>query len=205
MDGTNGEVSRWIRAARTGEAKALDRLLGRYRGYLAFLARSGVDSTIGAKADPSDVAQDALLLAYEHFDQFRGTTEAEFVGWLRAIVARCLAMLVRRYRATAARDIARERAIEGTLDRSSLALRNLIPVSVTSPSQAAEARERCVILANALAELSEDGRRAIELRSIRQLAWEEVAAQLDRSAEASRKLWTRALKRLGEILERRIP
>jgi RNA polymerase sigma-70 factor (ECF subfamily) len=32
--------------------------------------------------DSSDLVQDALLRAHQYRDQFRGTTDAEWVGWL---------------------------------------------------------------------------------------------------------------------------
>ena len=40
--------------------------------------------------DPSDIVQQTLLKAHEKFDQFRGSTEHELRGWLRAILARNL-------------------------------------------------------------------------------------------------------------------
>lgn len=205
MENGSPDVTDLIRAAKAGRDDALERLLALYRNYLAFLARSGLDSTLGAKAGASDVAQDALLLAFERFPQFRGETEAEFVAWLRRILARCLAMLVRRYRGTAARDPRRERAIEGALDRSSLALGKVLPASIPTPSQVAAERERCVILADALEGLRKDQREVIELRSLRQLGWAEVAAATGRSAEAARKLWTRALRKLGREIEGKLP
>jgi RNA polymerase sigma-70 factor (ECF subfamily) len=205
MDNGSPDVKSLIRAARARRGEALERLLGLYRNYLTWLARGGLDSTLGAKADASDVAQEALLLAFERFPQFRGESEAELVAWLRRILARCLAMLVRHYRGTAARDPGRERAIEGALDRSSMSLGALLPATSPSPSQAAAERERSVILADAMAALGEDQRRAIELRSLKQLAWTEVAAGLGRSPEAARKLWTRALRKLGRLIEGKLP
>ncbi|MHC4470762.1 MAG: sigma-70 family RNA polymerase sigma factor [Planctomycetota bacterium] len=205
MENGSPDVTSLIRAARAGRGDALERLLALYRNYLTFLARNGLDSTLGAKADASDVAQNALLLAFERFPQFRGETEAELVAWLRRILARCLAMLIRHYRGTAARDPRRERAIEGALDRSSLALGKVLPAPTPTPSQAAVERERCVILADAMADLGEDQREVIELRSLRQLDWATVATEMGRSPEAARKLWTRALQKLGQEIVGKLP
>jgi RNA polymerase sigma-70 factor (ECF subfamily) len=204
MDNGTPDVAGLIRAARNGREGALSRLLALYRNYLAFLARSGVDSTLGAKADPSDLVQEALLLAFEHFPSFRGESEGELVAWLRRILARCLATLVRRYRGTAARDVGKERAIEGVLDRSSLALNRLLPARDRSPSQSAEARERSVILADALAELPDDHRRIIELRNLRQCDWREAGEEMGRTPGAARQLWTRALANLGTLIQGRL-
>src|SRR4051794_37971891 len=96
-----------IARARRNEAGALDRLLETYRNYLRLLARTGIDSALQGKADPSDLVQEALLKAYQRFDQFRGETEAELAGWLRKILARALADLGRRARSTSKKQTAR--------------------------------------------------------------------------------------------------
>ncbi|MHC4933857.1 MAG: sigma-70 family RNA polymerase sigma factor [Planctomycetota bacterium] len=203
MECSDPDVAGLIETARAGEAKALERLLELYRNYLGFLARAGVDSTLGAKADPSDLVQETLLQAFRKFPQFRGVSEGELVAWLRQILARTLSMLVRRYRATAARNVVRERAIEGALDRSSTALGVLLPARTPSPSQAAQERERSVLLADALAALPADYREVVEMHNFRQLGWAETGASMGRSPEAARKLWTRAIQRLGHLIEER--
>src|SRR5438552_14819996 len=83
--------------ARTGDRPALGRLLERYRAYLVVLARVQIGRRLQGKVDAADVVQDAFLGAYRDFPQFRGTTEPEFAGWLRQILASLLANLVRYY------------------------------------------------------------------------------------------------------------
>src|SRR5262245_65674717 len=96
MNTQRPEPSRLIEQARRNEQGALDRLLDAYRNYLRLLARTGIDRSLQGKADPSDLVQEALLKACRGFAEFRGTTEGELVTWLRQILARCLADLVRR-------------------------------------------------------------------------------------------------------------
>src|SRR3954451_19488390 len=91
------DLSRLIEQAHREEPGALDRLLGSYRNYLRLLARTGIDKTLRGKVDPSDLVQEAMKKAWERFGQFRGSTEAELAGWLRQILARCLADLARRF------------------------------------------------------------------------------------------------------------
>lgn len=203
MEHDTTDVSGLIQDAHAGRREALDSLLALYRNYLGILARSRVDATLGGKAGASDVVQETLLHAYEHFPQFRGRTEAELVGWLRRILARRIATLARRYRQTAARDVARERAMDGWLDHSSRGFDRLPVRASATPSQGAQARERSVLLADALASLPEDDQQVIELRTFRQLPWEEVADLTGRTPEAMRKLWTRAVQRLGLRIEGR--
>ena len=200
--GTSGVAER-IEAARAGDRQALEGLLDDYRNYLGFLARTGLDAALRAKAGASDVVQETLLAAFERFDQFRGACEGELVAWLRRILARNLAMLHRRYRRTAARAMGREQAIAGALDRSSVTLARLVADRGPTPSRVAAQRERGVILADALTRLSEDHREAIELRNFRQLGWDEAAESMGRRPEAVRKLWARAVSRLGRLIEGR--
>ncbi len=203
MDADASRIEDLLAAARAGDGEALDRLLARYRNYLRFLAQPGVTGTLGAKADASDVVQDALLQAYKHFASFEGKTQGEWGAWLRKILAREMAMLVRRYRGTASRDVGREKAIKAELDRSSVALLDLVPATSSTPSQVAQVRERGLALADALAELSDDYRQVVVCRNLRHLSWNETAEEMDRTPEAVRKLWTRALKQLGSVLRDR--
>ncbi|MHC4137607.1 MAG: sigma-70 family RNA polymerase sigma factor [Planctomycetota bacterium] len=197
MDDESREVRRLLEQARAGSDKALDRLLDGYRNYLIFLARTGLESEMRPKADASDVVQETLLLAYRSFGQFRGETTGEFTNWLRQILARALATLVRRYRATAAREMDRERSLERILHESSIALADVLPAPGPSPSEDARRHERSVALANALERLSEDYRRVITLRSLEQRSWETIGEEMGRSPAAARMLWTRALQALG--------
>src|SRR5688572_20730855 len=102
--------------ARTGDSAALGSLLEQYRPYLTLLARLEVSRRLQGKADPPDVVQDVFLDAARQFDQFRGSSEPELTAWLRRILAGCLAMLVRRYFGTHARDVRLERALADALD-----------------------------------------------------------------------------------------
>jgi len=49
---------------------------------------------LGNKADAEDAAQDALLSAFKHLNQFRG--EAQLSTWLTAIVLNCVRMQIRK-------------------------------------------------------------------------------------------------------------
>jgi RNA polymerase sigma-70 factor (ECF subfamily) len=204
MDDKGGIVSSLIEEARQGQPGALARLLESYRNYLRLLAPTGIDDSLRGKANPSDLVQETLAKACERFGQFRGHTEAELATWLRQILARNLADLVRRYRMARARQVARERSLEELLDASSAALGNLIAQHGSSPSRSAQRRELSVVLADALADLSEDHREVIVLRSLEERDWDEVAGRMGRSAGAVRLLWTRALKQLRPLIEKRL-
>src|SRR5262245_22010649 len=103
-------MARRIRLAREGDDGGLDAPAGGYRNYLRLLAATAVDGRILTKVDPSDVVQETLLKACRDFAQFRGTTEQEWLGWLRKILAHTLADLGRHYR-SARRDVGQERSL----------------------------------------------------------------------------------------------
>jgi RNA polymerase sigma-70 factor (ECF subfamily) len=189
-----------LRRARAGEAAALGPLLELYRNYLALLARVQIGRRLQGKVDDSDLVQETFLEAHRDFASFRGHTEAEFAGWLRQILARNLANLVRHYLATQRRNARLERDLVDALDRSSAALDGGLRAPVSSPSQRAARREQAVLLADALERLPADYREVIILRYLEGLAPPEVAERLGRSVESVRKLWTRALVQLRRAL-----
>ena len=175
-------------------------MLETYRNYLRLLARTGLNVSLQGKADPSDLVQDALFKASQCFGQFRGANDAELAGWLRQILARCLADFVRRYR-TGGRRAGREQSLDQLLDRSSEAMERILATNSTSPSGSAARRDLGVVLSDALAELSEDHREVIVLHHLEGLGWDEVARRLGRTAGAVRMLWTRALKELRPLID----
>ena len=56
-----------------------------------------MDSWLQGKLDPSDVVQLTLVKAHEKLTEFRGTTDAEMVAWLRRILTNNLTDAVRKY------------------------------------------------------------------------------------------------------------
>ena len=203
MTASGTDLCRLIERARRQEPGALDRLLDSYRNYLRLLARTGLEASLQGKADPSDLVQDALLKASLRFGQFRGATDAELAGWLRQILARCLADFTRSYR-TDARRAGRERSLDRLLDGSSQALERVLATNGTSPSASAAQRDLGVVLSDALARLSAEHREVIVLHHLEGLGWDEVARRLGRTPGAVRLLWTRALKQLRPLIDERL-
>ena len=189
-----------LRDAKAGDGAPLGQLLEHYRRYLALLARVQIGQRLQRKADASDLVQETFLEAHRQFPNFRGTTEAQFVQWLRKILAANLADLLRRYFGAQARDIRLEREIEGALDQSSVMLDRGLVSPLSSPSQQAAGREQSVLLADALAQLPDDYRDVLVLRHLEGLTFPDVAERMERSLDSVEKLWMRALVRLRQLV-----
>jgi RNA polymerase sigma-70 factor (ECF subfamily) len=186
--------------ARAGCALALGRLLELYRNYLRLLARTQIDLALRVRLDPSDLVQETLLEAHRDFPQFLGTTEKELVTWLRRILVRNLADQVKHHKAQA-RNWKREESLEVLLDRSSSAAEQALAKGISTPSALASRREQAVLLADALARLPPDYREVIVLRNLEHLKFDDIATRLGRSSGAVRMLWSRALEKLGRLME----
>jgi RNA polymerase sigma-70 factor (ECF subfamily) len=189
-----------IDQARRGSAAALGQLLESYSRYLTLLARLQIGRRLQGKVDPGDVVQETFLEVHRQIPRFRGTTEAEFLAWLRIILSGQIATVLRRYLGTRGRDLKLEREIAAQVDHSSQAMDGNLVASSSTPSQHASRREQAVILADSLDKLPTDYREVIVLRQIESLPFAEVAARMERSEDSVQKLWVRALASLRRTL-----
>jgi RNA polymerase sigma-70 factor (ECF subfamily) len=181
------------------EAKGQGPFLERYRDYLRLLAGLQLSPRLRAKLDPSDVAQDALLRAHQALGEFRYSSEAELIAWLRRILANTLTDAVRRY-AAGARDVDLERSLEAGVERSSARLEALLADERSSPSEDLMREEQLLRLAQGLARLPEDQRRAVELKHLQGESLEAIGREMGRSVTAVAGLLRRGLDRLREWL-----
>jgi RNA polymerase sigma-70 factor, ECF subfamily len=179
--------------ARAGNESALGQLLENYSRYLTLLARVQIGRRLQGKVDADDLVQDTFMDAHRQITSFRGTTEAEFVAWLRRILAGQLAQTIRRYLGTKGRDAMLERELAVQLDQSGEILDRGLVASQSTPSQHASRREQGVLLAEALDKLPKDYREVIILRHLEDLPLVEAARRMGRSEDSVQKLWVRAL------------
>lgn len=183
--------------ARGKDPRELDALFTQCRNYLGIVARAQVESWLRAKVDASDLVQQTLLEAYRDFHKFRGQTEAEWLAWLRQILAHNAANFVRHYRGTSKRQAQREVPLA---DAHGVMPRNDPADQGESPSQQLLRKERQWLLADALAQLAPDHREVILLRNLQRLPFDEVAERMERSRPAVQMLWMRAMQKLQECL-----
>jgi RNA polymerase sigma-70 factor (ECF subfamily) len=175
------------------------RAVDRYRSYLYLLARAHIGARHQAKIDPSDVVQQSLLDAHQKQTQFRGKTEAEWMAWLRQILANNLADAIRRL-TRAKRDMSREQSLEQEIGDSFTRVDGWFATAQPSPSQQVMMAEELIGLADALTRLPETQREAIVLHHLQGLPLADVAEKLGKTPPAVAGLLHRALKRLRTLL-----
>jgi RNA polymerase sigma-70 factor (ECF subfamily) len=170
-----------------------------YREYLHLLARLETPDRLQGKLDLSGVVQQTLLEAYQAADRINGRPPAEVVAWLRRILAHNLTDEVRKLN-TAARDVARERSLEPDVEGSSARLECWLAADQSSPSQRVIREEQLLRMAESLARLPEDQRRAVELHHLKGYSLAQTAEELGRTKSAVASLIFRGLARLRELL-----
>ena len=188
-----------IAAAREGSTDALGRMLDECRHYLLLVANHELDSQLQAKLGASDLVQDTFLEAQRDFNCFHGRTEAELLAWLRQILLNNMRDAAQRYHGTAKRQVSREVPLS-PLDDTSGYDGETLPAKANPPSWPARQLEQSSAIESALEQLPEDYREIVELRNFQLLDFADIGRQMNRSADASRKLWSRAIK----VLEQRL-
>ena len=198
----NGVLVDLLNRARGGDESAREQLFEKCRAYIGFVARAQVESWLQAKVDASDLVQQTMLEAHRGFAQFRGTTEGEWLAWLRQILTHNTADYVRRYRGTAKRQTRREVPLHRPIGDGSRYYSRDPSDPGESPSQLIIRREDEIQLADAVSHLAEDYQEVIMLRNLQRLPFDEVARRMGRTRPAVQMLWLRALRKLEETLKR---
>jgi RNA polymerase sigma-70 factor (ECF subfamily) len=191
--------AQWLAAARAGSQEALGQTLEGCRRYLLLVADQELDPQLRAKAGASDLVQQTFLEAQRDFDHFHGSSEAELLAWLRRLLQHNLADFTRRYRATAKRRASRE----VTLDAESSCDSRVDGLAADTPTASGHvmAQEETEALHRALERLPDDYRLVLLLRYQEERSFEEIGRQMQRSPNAARKLWLRAVERLQQQLD----
>lgn len=182
------------------DGKAMGKLLEWARPLLLSISNSELPEELKAKLGASDVVQDTILEIIKSFHQFGGTTAAEFRGWICSVLRNNLRDSNRRFREAEKRAVERERALDDDDSRGNMI--RLLAVG-DSPSDQAVMDEQLQALARALDALPKHYRQVLELHHWQRLTFEEIGKITDRSTDAARMLWWRALERLQEDLDRR--
>jgi RNA polymerase sigma-70 factor (ECF subfamily) len=189
------DIHREIAEARAGSREALGWLFDSCRQYLLLVANEEIRPDLRAKFGASDVVQQTFLEAQRDFAGFRGDSRAALQGWLRQILVHNVRN-VRRRHSTAKRELGREVTL------TSLPLDHVGDAADgQTPSRHAIANEEDVELQRALARLPELYRTVIVLRHRENQSFLEIGRAINRTPEAARKVWARAIEQIQHLVD----
>jgi RNA polymerase sigma-70 factor (ECF subfamily) len=155
-----------VERARTGDARAFEMLVVRYRRRIErLLGRMTRDEGL-----IQDLAQETFLRAWRALPQFRG--ESAFYTWLYRIAVNT----ARKSLAESRRDpVLTESQLAPAGDEEETFRPELEPTSVDTPEGVLASRQIAAAVNAAVDRLSEDLRQAVLLREIEGLSYEEIA------------------------------
>ncbi|HEY7315229.1 MAG TPA: sigma-70 family RNA polymerase sigma factor [Gemmataceae bacterium] len=172
--------------------------LEKYRPFILLLARGLLRDwpQLRAKINPSDLTQEVLLKAFQGLTQFRGTTEAELLSWMRVILAREFQNVCRRLVLNQGRSPTLERSLEDSLTRSSVRLGAFLEASQPPPGETAQTREALLDLAAALETLPPDEYEMLVAHEIEGESYRRIAERLGVAPATVLNHVTEALKKM---------
>lgn len=185
-----------IPMAKDGDRNAQGQIFEQIQDVLTNMARHNFNADLQQRQNPSDVVQLTMTRMLNGFEDFQGTTQAEFYAWLKTILKNEI-LKARRFQRQAKRDIARERQTNGGND--SLAIDYGIDPSLTPRSKAIN-DEKIELLKAAMSQLPDDCAQVIQFRNLDELPLQEIAERMNRSYDAVAKLWQRSIVLLGKEL-----
>ncbi len=137
-----------------------------------------------------------MITAQAAIEHFEGTTREELLAWLKAILKNDLRGTYRHFKGFQKRNVGRESPLaDGSRQ---------VPVDPRhTPSTRAAIDEERRILQEAMSTLSAQDNEVLRLRNWKKLSFAEIGEAMNRSEDAARKLWGRAVLRLQQAVQNR--
>ena len=179
-----------LAAVRRGTAEQQAEFINSFRDYLRSVAINAIGDGANGKLSVSDLVQTTLIDACKGFELCRANGEDEFKAWLRKILSNDIGNRFRHFRRQK-RDVGKEVDI----DAAYAAVED-----VGSPDFEAQRREDHEKLSQAIRRLTPEHQAAIRMRHHEKLTFAEIGQQTNRSADAARMLWNRAIAALTRHL-----
>jgi len=168
-----------IRKAQNGDDEALGQMVSQVYQYLIHIVRGEQSPRFQSKFGASDIVQQSMFEAHQSFQKFNGCSEVELRSWMKKIVLNNLIDSTRRFCNTASRALVN---------------------TSHSPSWLMKRRESDENLLLALHSLPDQQRIVIEARHRHGHSYRQIAADIGITETTARKLWSRGIQNLKEIL-----
>ena len=202
------EHAKWIHlvdSARRGEVGALNELLTELRPFVRALAHKllrnqNLTDVASSRFDASDITQSALLEVSQEITQFLGSTEPEFISWLKTILHHEIVDCVRMHISGKRRSVCNEVSIDASPSTDS-AMKHDLASSQSTASANAMRHEVESHIREVVKTLDSPDREIVQLSFFENLSHAEIAEQLDLPVKKVSRCLARAKARLREILE----
>lgn len=178
-----------VRKAQSGDARAFDQLVTRYRGKVYGMCYHLVQND----QDAWDLSQEAFIKAWRALPSFKG--DSSFYTWIYRIGHNC------------AYDWLRKKRIQGDgefndeIGKPIAAGAEAVPKGDRAPDEAMKNRELGVRIKDAIAQLSPDHRAVVLLREVEGHSYEEIAQMTECSLGTVMSRLFYARKKLQELLK----
>ena len=97
MQPAQSDTGELIDRAKLGDGSAFEQLLTRHRDRLRHMVSVRIDERLSPRVDPSDVVQEAMVVAAMKFEAYLSEPVVPFYPWLRRIAWERLVDLHRRH------------------------------------------------------------------------------------------------------------
>ncbi|HYI01572.1 sigma-70 family RNA polymerase sigma factor [Hyalangium sp.] len=182
-------IEELIFRARAEEEGAIEELLRRCQPSLEGASRHATRKRSGS-VRPSDVSQEAAILAFQRFSTFKGSTKGELISWFKRIATRQASQLLRD-------EQRKKRGAPGTLPLDAAEALE-VPAPQRSPSQFTARKEEWYQLQKTLSQLPEDQCEALRLFYMEGMSVKEVSGHMERTEASVGSLLQRGLRALRD-------
>lgn len=195
------EVESLCRQAVGGDTPALERLLWSYHGRLLGAARRKIGVDWQGKLDAEDILQETYVHIFADIGKFQYTGEDSFFHWASRILDHRFIDQVRRLRAQK-RDLLREATpAAGNDSRYDGFIARCFPdLSTPSIAMSRQDAQRAIVMC--MAQLPEHYRTVVQRHYLDEESLSSIAADMNRSEDAVRRMASRALDQLEVCLGR---
>lgn len=192
------DETRELEQAVAGNQESWNSLVSQQRDRLRRLVAFRMDDRLQGRIDPSDVIQEAMIEAWQRLPEFAKEQQVPLFVWLRTLTLQRLGMLRRTHLERSKRTVNKEVDIQQ--DDSSSAMAVALIDSAISPSSVVQRQEIYGHIQERLVGMDPVDREVLALRHFEQLGNTEVASVLGISTAAASLRYSRALRRLRDII-----
>lgn len=193
----------WVANAINGDRLALQQLLLEHTSDVTQYVTDRLPVSVQGLIDADDIVQQTFIEAFRCIQRFQPQSDGSFGAWLRAIALHRLQdevkALNRKKRGGGFRRLNQPSEAQS---RSLMGLVELLSAGSHTPSRSVARHDAVQAVQQAIQDLPEDHRQAVQLRLIEGKSLEEVAATIQRSPRAVQGLIDRAKKKMRAALGR---